>query len=195
MAYNYLPSNHLVHHRVFRDHNVIPTKDSKYKYIKKIELTQRQIDFYRDNGYLVIEDALNDIDEWTMNFNRAVGNRTSNQIFPDNDSPWGEDSIKQKDTDYNRRIFTQRIYLSQLDKGIRPLVKSAGCVLGELASKIADIDCIRLWHEEALIKPPISNQLLFHYDGPAWSFQNDKTLTAWIALGTKSNINTSIRHI
>ena len=28
--------------------------------------------------------------------------------------------------------------------GIRALVKSAGGILGELASKIADIDCVRL---------------------------------------------------
>ena len=117
MAYNYLPSNHLIHHRIFRDHNVIPTNDSKYKYIKKIELTQRQIDFYRDNGYLVIEDALKNIDSWISNFERAVGNRTSKQIFPDNDSPWAQQDVKLSDNDYRRRIFTQRIYLSQLDTG------------------------------------------------------------------------------
>ena len=109
MAYNYLPSNHLIHHRIFRDHNVIPTNDSKYKYIQKIELTQRQIDFYRDNGYLVIEDALKNIDEWLSNFERAVGNRTSKQIFPDNDSPWAEEDVKLSDKNtivvYLKNIF------------------------------------------------------------------------------------------
>eukprot|EP01084_Bolivina_argentea_P055726 102114_1 len=189
MDFNYLPSNHLIHHQIFRDHNIIPSHTNAHKYIKNIKLTQKQLDFYNINGYIVIEDALNNIDEWIRHFDRAVGNRSSKQIFPDNDSPWAQNSIKKDDNDYRKQIFTHRIYLSMLDSQIKPLVKSAGKILGKMASELANIDTVRLWHEEALIKPPMSNQLRFHYDGPSWSFNNDKTLTAWIALDNISYDN------
>jgi len=190
MSFNYLPASHLQHHHIFRQHTTVPSaNDPKYQYIKNIELSPAQIAFYRENGYVVIEDALTNLSEWISRFDHAVGARSSDQIFPDNDTPWAEENLKKDDSDYSRHIFTQRIYLSQLDAGMKPLVASAGKVLGRMASRLGNIDTVRLWHEEALTKPPISNQLLLHYDAPSWSFRHEETLTAWCALDDVSYDN------
>jgi ectoine hydroxylase-related dioxygenase (phytanoyl-CoA dioxygenase family) len=186
-AADYLPATHCIHHQTFREHQTLASNSDLHKYIKNIQLTKNQIDFYHQNGYLVIEDALNNIPEWLTNFDDAVNERSSSQIFPDNDTPWAQASLKankksNNSNNYRQQVFTQRIYLSKTNEQIRPLVFSAGRQLARLASELADIDTVRLWHEEALIKPPFSNQLKFHWDAPSWSFNYDQTLTAWIAL-------------
>lgn len=54
--------------------------------------------------------------------------------------------------------------------------------IGRLAAALERLDCVRLWHDQALIKKPWANPTTFHIDDPYWSFHFRQATTCWIAL-------------
>jgi ectoine hydroxylase-related dioxygenase (phytanoyl-CoA dioxygenase family) len=54
--------------------------------------------------------------------------------------------------------------------------------IAEVAGRLAGVDGIRLWNEQALYKQPFANPTGWHLDVPYWSFDDRRALTAWIAL-------------
>ena len=51
-----------------------------------------------------------------------------------------------------------------------------------MAATLAGIDGIRIWHDQALIKPPYGNHTAFHLDNPFWSFHSPNAISMWVAL-------------
>ena len=51
-----------------------------------------------------------------------------------------------------------------------------------MAAKLANVNGIRIWHDQALIKEPWGNPTGWHLDNPKWSYNSKNTLTIWIAL-------------
>ena len=54
--------------------------------------------------------------------------------------------------------------------------------LGEVAGTLAGVDGIRIWHDQALIKPPFGNATAWHLDNPYWSFSSKNSISIWMAL-------------
>src|ERR1043165_4317590 len=54
--------------------------------------------------------------------------------------------------------------------------------LGEVSARLAGIDGIRIWHDQALIKPPYGNPTGWHLDNPYWSFSSRDAISIWVAL-------------
>jgi ectoine hydroxylase-related dioxygenase (phytanoyl-CoA dioxygenase family) len=54
--------------------------------------------------------------------------------------------------------------------------------LGRMAATLAGIDGIRIWHDQALVKPPYGNHTAFHMDNPFWSFHSKDAISIWVAL-------------
>ena len=54
--------------------------------------------------------------------------------------------------------------------------------LGEVAGKLAGVGGIRIWHDQALFKPPFGNPTAWHLDNPYWSFSSPDSLSLWVAL-------------
>jgi ectoine hydroxylase-related dioxygenase (phytanoyl-CoA dioxygenase family) len=54
--------------------------------------------------------------------------------------------------------------------------------LGKLASTLAGVNGVRIWHDQALIKRPWANPTSWHLDTPFWSFSDRRALSIWIAL-------------
>jgi ectoine hydroxylase-related dioxygenase (phytanoyl-CoA dioxygenase family) len=54
--------------------------------------------------------------------------------------------------------------------------------IGEMAAKLAGVDGIRIWHDQALFKRPFANPTAWHLDTPFWSFADRNALSIWIAL-------------
>ena len=81
---------------------------------------------------------------------------------------------------YYDRVFTQRLNLWR----ISPVVKSymLRAELGELLCRLADVGGMRVWHDQALIKPPFGNPTAWHLDNPYWSFSSRDSISIWIAL-------------
>ncbi len=81
---------------------------------------------------------------------------------------------------YYAQVFTQCIQLAGTHAGIRELIFDAR--LGEVAATLAGVDGVRLWHDQALIKPPFGNATAWDLDDPYWSFDSRDAVSMWIAL-------------
>src|SRR5579884_2265035 len=137
------------------------------------KLTQAQIDFYRKNGFLVIEGFLDtaELEHWRRCTQEAVDERLAargplaNQGDPDS---------------YYSQVFTQCLKLADTHAGMRELMLDPR--LGRLAATLAGVPGIRIWHDQALFKPPFGNPTAWHLDVPYWSFDSRQALSIWVAL-------------
>jgi phytanoyl-CoA hydroxylase len=136
-------------------------------------LTSQQIADYRENGYIVIDGFLDaaELEEWRRCTEEAVKIRIEktpllhNQTNPD---------------DYYAQVFTQAIKLADVHEGMRRIMHDPK--LGKMAADLAGVDGIRIWHDQALIKPPFGNATAWHLDNPFWSFSSHDSISIWVAL-------------
>jgi ectoine hydroxylase-related dioxygenase (phytanoyl-CoA dioxygenase family) len=92
----------------------------------------------------------------------------------DQESNWEEDE------GYYSKVFTQRLNLWKLNDTIRRYMLNPE--LGKMAARLAGVEGIRLWHDQALIKEPFANPTSWHLDNPYWSFYSHAAVSVWIAL-------------
>lgn len=149
----------------------------------KNQLTAEQIAFYRENGFLVIENFL-DADErehWSKTTQEAVDQRLAAFHEGQRQSKTSTILTNQGNAeDYYAQVFTQCIKLADTHAGMRELMFDSR--LGEMAGTLAGVDGIRIWHDQALFKPPFGNPTAWHLDDPYWSFSSRDALSIWIAL-------------
>ena len=138
------------------------------------ELTETQINFYRENGYLAIENFLDaeELAEWRRCTDESVEERLGNSV---------EFMTNQMDAkQFYARVFTQCLRLTDTHAGMRKLVHDPR--LGKMATELAGVDGMRIWHDQALIKPPHGNPTAWHLDVPYWSFDSRDAVSFWVAL-------------
>jgi ectoine hydroxylase-related dioxygenase (phytanoyl-CoA dioxygenase family) len=111
-----------------------------------------------------------ELETWRHALDHATGARASR--LPDRSD--GDTS------EYFNNVFTQRVNLWKSDERIAKLMLDER--LGELASELAGVDAIRIWHDQALIKEPWGNATAWHLDNPKWSFYTPHALSLWVAL-------------
>jgi ectoine hydroxylase-related dioxygenase (phytanoyl-CoA dioxygenase family) len=136
------------------------------------KLTAQQIESYRNDGFLVIENFLDaqELQTWQHVTDEAVAQRLATTgEMTNRDAP-----------DYYSQVFTQCIRLADTHAGMHELMFDPR--LGEMAATLAGIDGIRIWHDQALIKPPYGNPTSWHLDNPYWSFSSRDALSIWVAL-------------
>lgn len=139
----------------------------------KYKITQAQKDFYRAHGYIAIEDFLDDkeLETWRQVTDDAMRQRLiernglTNQNDPDQ---------------YYSQVFVQCVRLADTHEGMAKLMLDER--LGEAAGELAGVDGIRIWHDQALIKPPYGNPTAWHLDNPYWSFYSRDAISIWVAL-------------
>jgi ectoine hydroxylase-related dioxygenase (phytanoyl-CoA dioxygenase family) len=135
-----------------------------------------QITAYRDNGFLVVENFLDadELDHWRQTTDEAVEQRLAagrgfsnlnNQGDPDN---------------YYAQVFTQAIKLADTHEGMRRIMLDPR--LGRMAATLAGVEGVRIWHDQALYKPPFGNPTAWHLDNPYWSFSSRDAISLWVAL-------------
>lgn len=136
------------------------------------DLSPRQIESYRENGFLVIEDFLDsqELEQWRTVTDEAVRDRL--------ESKGGLSNAGAKD--YYAQVFTQCIRLADTHSGMHEIMFDPR--LGEVAGRLAGVDGIRIWHDQALIKPPYGNPTAWHLDNPYWSFYSRDAISIWVAL-------------
>ena len=138
------------------------------------ELTDKQIESYRENGFIVIEDSLDadELHEWRRCTDEAVAERLGSSIdFLTNQM--------QPDAFY-ARVFTQCLRLADTHTAMHELIFNPR--IGRMAATLAGVAGIRIWHDQALIKPPHGNPTAWHLDVPYWSFDSPDALSLWVAL-------------
>jgi ectoine hydroxylase-related dioxygenase (phytanoyl-CoA dioxygenase family) len=147
----------------------------------KYELTEEQVHYYRENGFVVIDDFLSpaELEAWRQAVLKAVDARAGKKM-PGKDIKLGEDDGINKDAGYFAKVFDQLINLWQTDTGVRRLMLDER--IGAMAAKLAGVEGIRIWHDQALFKRPWANPTAWHLDTPFWSFSDRKALSIWVAL-------------
>ena len=151
----------------------------------KTDLTQEQIDFYQANGYIIIEDFLTpaELETWRQHVDDAVEKREDRRLA---DGPGWVDDDSEESRYYNR-VFVQRLNLWTDHQGMRGLMLDPR--LGKLASELAGVDGMRIWHDQALIKQPWANPTGWHLDNPYWSYSSRDAISIWIALDDATRDN------
>jgi phytanoyl-CoA hydroxylase len=144
-------------------------------------INQSQIDFYQQNGFVVIENFLNieELSLWRTAVSEAINERDGQKI-PGKTGKVGEDDGINKDSEYLSKVFDQMINLWQTNTKVKELMFDPK--IGEMAAKLAGVDGIRIWHDQALFKRPWANPTSWHLDTPFWSFSNRDALSIWVAL-------------
>jgi len=139
----------------------------------KHKITQTQKDFYRRNGYIAIEDFLDDreLETW-----RQVTDDAVRQRLIERNGMTNQDNPDQ----YYAQVFVQCVRLADTHEGMAKLMLDER--LGEAAGELAGVDGIRIWHDQALIKQPYGNPTAWHLDNPYWSFYSRDAISIWVAL-------------
>jgi len=145
------------------------------------DLTHDQVEFYAENGYIVIEDFLSaaELNHWRSAVNTAVKNRNGKKM-PGKDITIGQDDGINEDTAYFNNVFDQLLNLWQTSDEVKEIMLDAR--IGKMAATLAGVDGIRIWHDQALIKTPWANPTSWHLDTPFWSFTDRNALSIWVAL-------------
>ncbi len=139
----------------------------------KDKLTAQQIEQYQAQGFLVIDGFLDggELEHWRKTVQEAVDLRLkdtsmlNNQVDPDT---------------FYAHVFTQCLRLADIHPGMAELMFDER--LGRVAGTLAGVDGIRIWHDQALFKPPYGNPTAFHMDDPFWSFYSRDAISIWVAL-------------
>ena len=144
-------------------------------------LSQQQIDSYRENGFLLIEDFLSEADltVWREAVAEAIEQRAGRKM-PGSEIKVGEDDGINKDSDYFAKVFDQMLNLWQTNDKVKQLMLDKN--LGRMAADLAGWEGTRIWHDQALIKRPWANPTSWHLDTPFWSFSDRRALSIWVAL-------------
>lgn len=147
-------------------------------------LTEAQIEQYRCDGFLVVDGLLDadELDTWRVAVAKAVEERGARSMPPgradDSERELSEDAKRFRR--YYDKVFTQRINLWQTSEAVGRLVLDER--LAAMAATLAGVEGIRLWHDQALIKPPYGNPTALHLDVPYWSFHSPDAISVWVAL-------------
>jgi ectoine hydroxylase-related dioxygenase (phytanoyl-CoA dioxygenase family) len=144
-------------------------------------LTQEQIDHFRNNGFVIQENFLSpdELEYWKAAVSEAVLDRNGIKI-PGRSGKTGENDGINEDADYFGNVFDQLVNLWMTNDKIKKLMLDER--IGKMAAELAQVEGIRVWHDQALIKKPWSNPTAWHLDTPYWSFDHREALSIWIAL-------------
>ena len=154
------------------------------------ELTVTQIESYHEHGFLVVEGFFDDVEleMWRQCIDAAVIDRlegsvepSTNQMNPDSSSRINLNLTNQANPqDFYARVFTQCLRLADTNDAVRELVYDPR--LGKLTNDLVGTEGIRVWHDQALIKPPHGNPTAWRLDVPYWSFDSHDAISFWVAL-------------
>lgn len=141
------------------------------KITMKTQLSNPQIERYQRDGFLAIEGFLDtdELEKWRAVTDDAVEQRLA-----------ATGAGNKPGASYYAQVFTQCIRLADTHEGMRELMFDPR--LGEVGATLSGVDGVRLWHDQALIKPPYGNPTAWHLDNPYWSFSSDSAISIWIAL-------------
>ncbi|MDA1192962.1 MAG: phytanoyl-CoA dioxygenase family protein [Candidatus Poribacteria bacterium] len=146
----------------------------------RTELSFEQIESYRDNGFVVIDNFLtpDELEEWRAAVDGAVTKR--GHYRP------AEERAGSNATFYTR-VFIQSLQLWKDSDAVKKLVLDPR--IGKMCCELEGVDGFRVWHDQALIKEPWANPTSFHLDNPYWSFTSRHSISIWVALDDATEQN------
>ena len=140
---------------------------NKFKYSEM--LIEKDINFYRNNGFIKLKNVFNkeEIDFLNVEITKEV-NALNKQLL----------SMEQRDT-YGK-AFLQIMNIWKNSETVKQIV--FGKKLAKIATELMEVEGVRLYHDQALYKEPSGGHTPWHADQFYWPLASDKTVTAWIPL-------------
>jgi ectoine hydroxylase-related dioxygenase (phytanoyl-CoA dioxygenase family) len=86
---------------------------------------------------------------------------------------------QQRIDDYSR-LFTQVTNVWRLSSAAHRIVCSRR--FAGVAARLMEVDSVRLYHDQALFKPPGADRTPWHQDRYYWPLDSDRTVTMWLPL-------------
>ncbi len=135
-------------------------------------ITEEQIRFYEENGYVKCEDVIpmEEVERLRAALARAVEdkNRYNLNLGPRADEGYA-------------KVFLQMVNLWERYPVLEEYVHNGR--VAELARRLTRSHFVRLWHDQALIKyPKDSKATAWHQDTVYWPMNEDGGLSCWMAL-------------
>lgn len=158
------------------------------------ELSDDQISFYRENGYIKLKQVLSaeTLADYGAELTRIMrdtppeGFMTDTQLalMPEALRPTIKEAFRtivaeNPDSTY-AAAFTQRTNLCLLSEKIMRFIHSKR--LGKIAADLMGTKGVRLFHDQALYKEAHGGHTPWHCDQFYWPLATDKTTTVWIPL-------------
>lgn len=134
------------------------------------QISDSDIASYHRDGYFVREALLDaaELEEWRSVVDEAVAKRT------------GHDQRTLADKSDREKVFKQVMNLWKDNPGVKKLMLDER--LGRMAAKLAGIDGIRIFHDQALFKEADGRPTVWHQDLSYWSFTHRAAISIWVAL-------------
>lgn len=136
---------------------------------QKHELSQSQIDFFKENGYVKLKNVLSPeliehygeiITDWVFKLNKLTK------------------PMEQRTT--YEKAFLQIMNLWRESDEVKEFVFAKK--LAQIATELLEVNGVRLYHDQALYKEPTGGITPWHADQFYWPLSTDKTVTVWIPL-------------
>ena len=131
-------------------------------------LNRSQIDQFQEDGFLLVEDFLTDeeLDRFGEAVDKAVAHRTS------------DDDRRFADKNLYEQTFVQCMRLWEDHPTVRPFTFHPKVC--KAAADLLQIDCVRLWHDQALYKEAGGRETDAHLDYPFWPVDRPDLVSVWI---------------
>ena len=137
------------------------------------QVASDQIESYRENGFLIIDDFLNssELSLWQDTVDAAIAQ------FMKRDDMYHN---QREGDSYYENVFVQCVNLWKTSEKIKQLILAPE--LGKLATDLAGTSGVRLYHDHAMVKQPWANPTNFHVDNPYDPFYSHQAIMFWVAL-------------
>jgi ectoine hydroxylase-related dioxygenase (phytanoyl-CoA dioxygenase family) len=147
-------------------------------------LSSEEIGFYRENGFLAVNDLLEptELATWRQAIDQAVEETVAQEA-----ASCGVRHNQGGEDNYYKRVFIQCVNLWKSHDPVKALVLNPR--LGQMAAEISGAAGVRLYHDHALIKAPWANPTNFHVDNPMDPFHSHQATMLWIALDDATQQN------
>lgn len=147
-------------------------------------LTEEQVRFYRENGYLVVPNVLTP--EELESIRASVDDAYSRKYEAAHDNTG-------RNAAYDA-VFHQKVNLWQVHDGIRKHTFNPR--IAAMARQLMGVPAVRLWHDQTLVKPPGNPMATpIHQDLPYWPMADEEAITAWTALDDVNESNSCMHYI
>src|SRR6476660_228783 len=105
----------------------------------KYQLSSEQVQSYRDNGFIVIENFLSpdELNHWRQSVETAVKERAGIKI-PGKDIKTGEADGINEDSDYYAKVFDQLLNLWQTNEAVKEMMVDHR--IGQMAAQLSGAD-------------------------------------------------------
>lgn len=137
----------------------------------KRALTEAQIQFYRENGFVQVDNVLteDELEELRAHLFEAMNSETGRSLQTD------------QETGAYYRVLNQRVNTWRDHGGMAKFVLSER--FADMGKQLTGFDGIRLFHDHALFKMPNdSKPTPWHQDWPYWPMRETGAFSIWIAL-------------